>query len=356
MSTSKNTHLIMLAQSLEQPRIVKRIIEQSSEYRQVDVIGFRRQIHTVKNYDVLKNYKNITLKTIGSIPDGKYLRRIFAYLKLVFFLYGKYGIKPKKFYVFGMDLRIISALTLNKKIDYEISDILWLYKKPPLRNILMIIDRNLAQTSNTIVFTSKGFYLKYYNKYVSKEKTVIKENRFKTYGKVKPIPRVKNDRIRIAYIGAFRYGDIINSLLITVSKRDDIDLNFYGDGNGAVVVKMKKYADEYSNITYNGPFKNPDDLEEIYAENNLNFVVYNNTLDNERVAMPNKYYESGYFNVPIVCASGTYVGERVLRNGMGWVSDIGTNDISDFLNSITVEDLTIYHESIKKLDKAEFSC
>ena len=168
----------MLAQSLEQPRIVKRIIEQSSEYRQVDVIGFRRQIHTVKNYDVLKNYKNITLKTIGSIPDGKYLRRIFAYLKLVFFLYGKYGIKPKKFYVFGMDLRIISALTLNKKIDYEISDIMWLYKKPPLRNILMIIDRNLAQTSNTIVFTSKGFYLKYYNKYVSKEKTVIKENKW----------------------------------------------------------------------------------------------------------------------------------------------------------------------------------
>ena len=58
------------------------------------------------------------------------------------------------------------------------------------------------------------------------------------------------------------------------------------------------------------PFKNPDDMEKIYSENNLNFVVYDNTLDNEKVAMPNKFYESGFFNIPIVCAENTYVGKK----------------------------------------------
>lgn len=346
----------MLAQSLEQPRIVKRIVEKSHDFKRIHVLGFKRSIHSVKNYSLIEELPNVELTFVASFHDSKYINRFGAYLKLLFLLYSKYGIRKKSIYAFGMDLRIISALMINKKVQYEISDILWLYKKPSVRFVLASIDKLLARRSDKVIFTSKGFYLKHYNNSVKPENTVINENKFKSYGKVSPVDSIRVDKLRVAYIGAFRYAGIIDALLNVVSDNKNIELNFYGDGNSGIVDRMKNSASIYNNINYNGPFKNPDDLGRIYANNNLNFVVYDNSLENEQVAMPNKYYESGFFNIPIVCATNTYVGQRVVENGMGWITGTNEEEIAGFLNSIKINDLEHYHDKIKKLDKAQFHC
>ena len=70
--------------------------------------------------------------------------------------------------------------------------------------------------------------------------------------------------------------------------------------------------------------------------------------------MPNKYYESGFFNIPIVCAKGTYVGQRVVDNGMGWTIDTDKKSISNFLDEMTMSELVDCHEKIKTLDKKYF--
>ncbi|MEC8831080.1 MAG: hypothetical protein VX772_01880, partial [Bacteroidota bacterium] len=113
--------------------------------------------------------------------------------------------------------------------------------------------------------------------------------------------------------------------------------------------------EQYDNITFNGAFKNPDDLQNIYEENNVNFVVYDNRFENERVAMPNKFYESGFFNVPIICATNTYVGKRALQLEMGWTCGIEESSIRAFFQNLSVEDVLECHERIKKLDKSMFN-
>lgn len=352
---SKQKHLIVLAQSLEQPRIVKRIIEQSQEFDKLTVYGFKREIHAVNNFGVLQNYDNIEVRIVGNLFNEKYFQRLFTYLKLLSTLFFTYGFKQKNIYVFGLDLRMIAALIINKKLTYEISDIMWLYKAGLQKKILSKIDRFLAGKSSKVVFTSKGFYDVYYSTVVKSSSVVLKENKFKSYGKVSPVESLKMDKIRIAYIGAFRYGEIIKHLLSIAKKNPNLLLNFYGDShNKQQVDSMKLAAEKYNNITYNGPFKNPDDLGGIYAENNLNFVVYDNSQENERVAMPNKYYESGFFNVPIVCAKNTYVGQRAKDNKMGWIIDTDKDSISQFLNNITLNELNECHAAIKKLDKTLF--
>jgi len=351
---SENSPLLILAPSLEQPRVVKRIIEKSKEYKQIHVYGYKRELHEVNNYKILEDYENIDLKIVGTMANYKYMKRLVNYFRLVYSIYSKYGLRSKKIYVFGLDLRMISALFVNAKIDYEISDILWLYKSSFQKSVLRRIDTFLAKYSNTVIFTSKGFYNSYYQKYVKPENAIIKENKFKTYGKVKPIHTIKKDTLSIAYIGAFRYSEIIENLLRVVKENNTLILNFYGDGFSVIVDEIKKQAKENTNIFYHGAFKNPDDLERIYSENNLNFVVYKNTLENERVAMPNKFYESGFFNIPIVAATKTYVGQRVLDLNMGWTIDIDYKSIAGFLNNLEVEDLIKHHEVIKKLDKDFF--
>ncbi len=353
---NKKNQLLMLVPSLEQPRVIKRIIEKLQEYESIEVYGFTRKIHQVNNYDILQEQKNIKLTVVGEFSDSKYYDRIRTYFKLISTIYKQKGFQSKQLYVFGLDLRIMSALLLNSEISYEISDIMWLYKSPLRKSVLRNIDTFLAKRSHNVTFTSKGFYEGYYHNFVLPEKVIIKENKFKTYGRVSPIEKVKSDKIRIAYIGAFRYKTIIDNLIKVVVNDQRLVLNFYGDGFKTVIESIKKSVQNHENIHFHGAFKNPDNLEGIYAENNLNFVVYDNSYDNEKVAMPNKFYESGFFNIPIVCAENTYVGKRVLEQDMGWVCGIDHEEIKTFLNSLKTQDLVDCHDRIKKLDKSMFQC
>ena len=347
--------LIVLAQSLEQPRIVKRINQKARDYEEVHVYGFTRNVHSIKNQEVLRENKNVVVRIAGQLTNGRYIQRILVYLRLLMTLYTKYGFKKKNVYVFGLDLRIFSSLLFNAQIDYEISDIVWLYDSNLKRKILSRIDKWLACKSYSVTFTTRSFYEKYYSQGLKEDQVIIAENKLETYGKVSPLQSIKTDKVRIAYIGAFRYPNIIENLLKTVGENDELILNFYGATHGKLIEKINQATASNSNIFYQGPFKNPDDLEKIYGENNLNFVVYNNSLENEMVAMPNKFYESGFFNVPIVCATKTYVGERVLEQKMGWTIDKDYPSISNFLNNISVADLKECHERIKTLDKVQFT-
>ena len=127
--------LIVLAQSLEQPRIVKRINQKAKEYGSVHVYGFTRNVHSVQNHKVLEENANVTVNVAGKLKNGKYIQRIFVFLGLLWTLYVKYGFRKKNVYVFGLDLRIFSFFLLNAKVDYEISDIVWLYDGKTKRRI-----------------------------------------------------------------------------------------------------------------------------------------------------------------------------------------------------------------------------
>ncbi|MEO6850811.1 MAG: hypothetical protein ABI166_09270, partial [Mucilaginibacter sp.] len=83
-------------------------------------------------------------------------------------------------------------------------------------------------------------------------------------------------------------------------------------------------------------------------------VAYDNKLDNERVAMPNKFYESGFFNVPIVCAQNTFVGQKVIEMKMGWVIEPEEMAIEKFINELNIADIIACHERIKGMDKSLF--
>ncbi|HJP63931.1 MAG TPA: hypothetical protein VJ844_10830 [Mucilaginibacter sp.] len=345
--------LYIVAQSLQQPRVVKRIIEKSAEYKNIKVYGFKRDFYNVDNSAKLADYPNVEVIIIGLLRNEQYVHRLFLYLKLLFLLNVKTSFGRKEIYTFGLDLRFICCFFFNSNIDYEIADIMWLYKSKTARAILSRIDFYLSKRSQKVIFTSEGFYRRHYAFLPESQVTII-ENRFKTYGKVKPLDRILTDKIRIAYIGSFRYARIITALLNVVRQHHKYELDFYGDGFTDIVEGIKNAAETSPNIHYHGPYKNPADLESIYAKTNLNFAAYDNTLDNEKVAMPNKFYESGYFNIPIVCSKGTFVGEKTIEMRMGWLIEPTEESIESFLGSLSIDDLVTCHERIKKMDRSLF--
>ncbi|MEO6850545.1 MAG: hypothetical protein ABI166_07940 [Mucilaginibacter sp.] len=85
----------ILAQSLQQPRVIKRIIEKSKEYKNVKVYGFKRDFYDVDNLNRLSLHPNIEIIIVGILTNEKYLHRIFLYAKLVFLLNTKAFLKKK---------------------------------------------------------------------------------------------------------------------------------------------------------------------------------------------------------------------------------------------------------------------
>ena len=66
---------------------------------------------------------------------------------------------------------------------------------------------------------------------------------------------------------------------------------------------------------------NPDDLERIYGSIDLNYVVYGGDPKSEigvRLAIPNKLYESIFFQVPLVCREKIR-RSALLQGSLGWV-------------------------------------
>src|SRR6056297_226131 len=131
-----NNVLIVLAQSLEQPRIVKRINQKAKEYEKVHVYGFTRNVNAVQNQKVLEENDNVTINVVGQLKNNQYFRRAFVFLKLLSLIYAKYGLRKKSIYVFGLDLRALSFFIMNADVDYEISDIVWLYSGKTKRKLM----------------------------------------------------------------------------------------------------------------------------------------------------------------------------------------------------------------------------
>ena len=90
--------------------------------------------------------------------------------------------------------------------------------------------------------------------------------------------------------------------------------------------------------------------------NNVDVVVacYDTTTFNERVAEPNKLYESLFFCKPIIVTENTFLAQRVKSLQCGYEMDASTDEnIIRFLNEITVEDVNRKMLRISELQKSE---
>ena len=107
-----------------------------------------------------------------------------------------------------------------------------------------------------------------------------------------------------------------------------VKLICYGDG------PYKDFIIENcdENIIYKGSFKSPEDLEKIYGHIDINFIVYENTLLNVRLALPNKLYESVFWNVPIICSKNTYLSSVVKKWMVG--SEVSFDTQKEFNNQL----------------------
>lgn len=314
--------IIFITASLSQPRIIKRITSISEAGFKVKVYGYSRGV-----YDCNKLPSTIEVIKLGHQRDGQnYLNKFIQIKKDLEMIIKKEKNKKDVIYYSFSFLISFFLLRLGVKYIYEISDILYGYKKFLLfRPLLKKLDRNLVKKSVFTVVTSEGF-IKYLFGNNQLENVVVQPNKLNSYFK-----NIKRDvlggesiGLNYAFIGAIRYPKTILRFAKIIGEYYPFNqFHFYGDS--VFVNEFKNETAEYQNVKFFGKYKNPEDLEKIYSNVDVVVSCYETESLNERIAEPNKLYEAMFFCKPIIVSKNSFLEKQIKKYNCGYAINAYSN-------------------------------
>ena len=92
-------------------------------------------------------------------------------------------------------------------------------------------------------------------------------------------------------------------------------------------------------IERSGPFDYVSEIKNCYSDIDLIWSVYDTRIENVRLALSNKLYESLMSGIPVIAATDTHLAERVTEMGIGAsVEGQSSESIATLLGSVRSED------------------
>jgi succinoglycan biosynthesis protein ExoL len=324
----KKSMIVIITPTSSQPRYHKRI-SSLSKISDVIIFSFRRGLYEVNDFQ-----PDLQVFDLGMIPDRKYFKRIFPFIRAIYTINSNLpsGYKTVQFYAFSVDCMLIAKIAGIRNGYLEIGDLIFSNR---MKLVVKRIEKLIVNRLLGLILTSSKFYTKYYKSLISNKKKTpvyIIENKIETslaYNRPSTKFFADNSQITIGLIGLLRYKEPIMRLINFVKRHPDrVKLKVYGDG------ALKAYVNKNlcKNIEYYGSYKSPYDLPNIYNQIDLNFVVYDYKKLNVRLAIPNKLYESAYFGIPLVCGIQTHLGFIARQWGIG--DTIRVENQNDFDNDL----------------------
>lgn len=337
-------------------RTAKMLQEQGAE---VHVIGFTR-----KNFP--EGTDNLSIESLGVLSHGNYVSRIirlFKYLSILRRRAKDYDV----IYNFTLDTLIISRIVLflsNKKWIYQIQDIRPIYfGKSKKSKIARFLEKYFIKNIDLLVVSSFNYYEDHYKDLygISIDKVYVLENKLDRNSICPEILNSEKDSnrdiITIGYFGVMRCNkswQILKTLAIEQKNR----ISLYLRGKPIAMPNIHEEIFDISNITYDGLYKSPDDLNELYNRVDIVWACYpysERKEGNWRLARTIRFYEALAFRKPVIVQKGTVQENDVVKYNLGLVVDMG--DISKTmkqLESITTTDLKVWTDNIDKLDPSYY--
>jgi succinoglycan biosynthesis protein ExoL len=350
------TSIAFLLPSLDHPRFVKRVNSAMDMFDNVVVFSYVRKMH---QYGGMND--KVETVSLGEVEDGNYLHRPASFMKALRIV--KHYVADRNVHfdhvcTFNIETAYLARLSLGwENMVYEVGDLVATTLNPVLRSVYRVIEREVYQSARKVVFTSYAF-LKYVEDEYSisiNDKTIVIENKLsKNVMNFTPNNNVgdMNDggKIRIGLIGVLRFKAIEQLLECVKTRRNELELHVWGVG--PYTDKVIEFAQQYDNISFYGKFSSPGDLPDIYSKIDLNFVVYDTSIPNVRVALPNKLYESQFFEVPLLVSENTELWRSTVETNSGFsIDDQNETALMEFFKNTSIRDIQTVRNSMKLLHK-----
>lgn len=343
--------VVFILKAIEHQRCLKRITAFLDQGYDVHVYGFNRRCGAQQDY-------NFELRSLGEISNNaSYLNRIMQYLKAKKIVRKYKDSHDTLFYLFGLDLALpLITIAKAKPYIYEESDLIHTkFKSRLFIRLFEFIDKWVIKKSKISVFTSEGFSEYHFPNEVKPSNICILPNKVNT--KCLELNTISKkfdvNNLTVGFVGTFRYESIFNFLYVTATEFPHIQIKLFGKNVGWTEEKLLSLL-QFPNVSNEGPFKNPQDLPQVYSKIDLVLSTYDIECDNPRYAEPNKVYEAMFFETPIIVSTDTYLANKVERLNIGYhLNAMSKTEILSFWNHFDVEDYNEKVASCRKIKKTD---
>ncbi len=347
-------NILFLLSHQPNPRFIKQINFLSSDHN-VSVVYYHREYLK----DLFCEFdKNIVLhKVLNTINNGRYIKRIGDYI---------YSIKTLKkvFANTSFDVVIVNNidtlallklstifLPIKPEIVIEISDLRsHTYTDNLKSKMIRFFEKWMFMYADKLIVTSAKFYEIYYHKIFTGDYFLLENKPLKDMIP-KKIDKKNSSKVVIGIVGLLLQKEPYRALFETLKGHDKYEVHIYGRGIYQNLVI--EYAEKYSNIIYHGEYNFFKDSADIYAALDILYMPYDTTNGslNNKVALPNKFYEAIYFEVPILTSKDTYLAQLVQSYGIG--ETVACCDKKDLIIAIEkiIDHKEQYLKAFRRLDK-----
>lgn len=347
----------------------------SSQVRYHKRINFFKKNNITTNIlsferDYYEGEKNSEYISLGKLDHGNYFKRILQIL-LAFPKIIKSIKNTDAIYVFEIDMLIIAYIInlifigRNFIIIYEIGDIQPIkMKKTLLGKIVRGIEKYLVKRVDKMIVTSKDYMFGYYkdilNLNINEINYQVIENKIDKNNVKKENSLINNnnpDKITIGYFGVLRCErswEILKNIALLGNDSFEIYVRGYIMKPDSIKTDSKKY----NNIKFEGPYTAPSELSEIYNSVDIIWACFpyrNKDIGNWKWARTNRFYESCYFNKPMIVQKGTQDSKVVEENDLGISLDLSNIDESTYkVINIDNDDLKNWRNKLVKFPEKNY--
>lgn len=338
------------------PRVDKRIKEFIANGYDVEVYGFEFENVRIDNSKNTAYFYNV-LATIPNFPNQlSYKQRAVLFYKKIKEVIKRFDKKETLFYFFTINTSFITLVSPGLLFINEESDMLFDRARNPLvRKLIICANKRIIKRSYKTVMTSQGFANFYYGDKIPNNIVIIPN---KVSAACLNLPTVEKqpfdvNHIKFAFTGNARYNSIFNMCKVVGEHFPQHEFHFYGTLN-YFTEEQKQAASKFKNVIVHGPFKNPDDLPEIYSKIDFVISTYDSAGVNVQYAESNKIYESMFFETPIFVSTNTVLEKIVNRHNIGFAINALDDDVViKTIESITKEKYEEFRTALQAIDKKD---
>ena len=312
------------------PRIYNEAITLIAAGHQIEVLSWDRENSTngVDNVEI----DGIKIKRI--FIDSKYgagFRQIFAFIRFIYKV-RKY-LKGKNYDVIhGQDLDgafIGTFLKKDKILVWDMRELFDGFNYGRVKELFYKIFAWWCFFNINGLITVIDYQLERYKKKI-KESTICETILNTTEKSIfQGFKRNESKYLRISYIGSVRQFKALKLLMDSGINIDDLKIQIHG--SGPVLENVLSIGDNYNNVIITGEFYYKN-TKYLYEETDLLYVIYDNTMYNQKYGIPIKGYEAIYTLTPVIAKCGTYFGDFVKKHDIGFV--IRGDDLNELRNII----------------------
>jgi len=271
--------------------------------------------------------------------------------------------RVKKVYTNYLDVLLITCLGFRQRdigFIYDVGDLSSVQYggNPIITKSVRFIEKKLLKKVSILILSSPFFWNEYYA-HIYRGRWELIENMPES--KIWENFQGKQDKkpCVVGYIGWIRDRKPIQCLFAAVKELREAgyDIRVFFAGFGPDDKKVKQTALDFNYVSYYGHYQYDKDVLNLYSQADIIFSVYDVSIKNTKILLPNRFYECIICELPIIVAKETKLEDYMNKYGIGYAVDyLSVNDIKGALISHINNDdkATQIKKVLNAVDKSSF--